>query len=337
MNTEQHQVRGLDSIRFFAALWVAFSHGAAPPVFANIDHSQGLARLLGALFDTLFCGQAGVILFFIISGFCIHFPQALGRPLHIPSFYMRRILRIALPLAAAVVLMHFFAGGATGFFRLVAWTLVCEVVYYIAYPALLFAAKKTGWVRLIIAAYFVSYLVIAIASPRDALCGSLGWHLNVLVGLPSWLLGCLLAENFLKKSPAVRDRRMWLWRVGIWAASALCMALMLHAGIGLPWTLNAFALPGYFYVRAEISHCRDVPPVRIFELLGTASYSMYLTHLIALHLVFGHGISPLQAWLRWPLLLGALFAATGAFYFLVEFPSHQLARKFRAPQIPQTK
>jgi peptidoglycan/LPS O-acetylase OafA/YrhL len=74
--------------------------------------------------------------------------------------------------------------------------------------------------------------------------------------------------------------------------------------------------------------------VRIFEVLGTASYSMYLTHLIALHLVSSHGGSAQQAWLHWPLLLGAIFAATGTFYFLVEFPSHQLARKFRVKKIP---
>lgn len=333
MTNTQQQIRGLDSIRFFSALWVALSHGAAPPVFENIDRSQGMVRLLGAMFDTLFCGQAGVILFFIISGFCIHYPQACGRLLHVPSFYARRILRIALPLAAALFCMRMWARDATNFFQLVTWTLVCEVVYYIAYPVLRFVAGKTGWLRLVGVAYVVSYLVIAIESPGHALCGSLGWHLNVLVGLPSWLLGCLLAESFLKQPAVLHTHRIWLWRSGIWAASALCMGLMLHAGIGLPWTLSIFALLGYHYIRAEISYCRVVPPVRVFELLGMASYSMYLTHLLALHLVRGHGGSALETWLRWPLLIAAIFAMMGAFYFLVEFPSHQLARKFRAQKI----
>lgn len=332
MKTVQQQIRGLDTIRFFSALWVVLSHGAAPPVFENIGRAQGAARLLGAVFDTLFCGQAGVILFFIISGFCIHHPQACGRLLHVPSFYARRILRITLPLGATLLCIRVWTPELSGFFHLVAWTLVCEVIYYIAYPALRFVAEKAGWLRLIGAAYAVSYLVIAVAAPDHACCGSLGWHLNALVGLPSWLLGCQLAESFLKRKPAVRAPGIWLWRGGTWAASMLCMGLMFHAGIGLPWSLNAFALLGYHYIQAEISYFRAIPPAHIFELLGMASYSMYLTHLIALHLVHGHGGSPLETWLRWLLSLFVVPALAGIFYFLVELPAHQFARKFHSPK-----
>lgn len=325
---------GLDTIRFFSALWVVLYHGCAPPLFAAVNRDGPTMRILSMAYETFFNGQAGVILFFIISGFCIHHPQMRNGRLHVPSFYARRLLRIAIPwgVMEGCIRLWGSSGMMTAFFHMISWTLQCEMIYYIAYPLLLRVAKKRGWAWIFSAAYAVSFLLIALFMPHKALCGTGKLLLNSAIGLPSWLLGCLLAENFSKK-PDIAIPPIWLCRVSIWAASAVCFGLMQHTPIGLPWSLNCFALLGYCYVYAEISHCQTVSPSRVLESFGAASYSMYLTHLFVVYLLQGffHGHSAGIPWLHWGVLISAIFAVTSAWYFTVEFPAHQLARKFRPP------
>ena len=70
----QDRIRGLDSIRFIAALIVVFGHGAFLDLSAWLDHERMPGRLLVGIYNNLFAGQAAVIVFFLVSGFCIHYP-----------------------------------------------------------------------------------------------------------------------------------------------------------------------------------------------------------------------------------------------------------------------
>lgn len=65
------RIRGLDSIRLFAAIWVAFSHGAAPPLKPFLVEYGWIGHLVYGGYGLLFNGVAAVIVFFLISGFCI--------------------------------------------------------------------------------------------------------------------------------------------------------------------------------------------------------------------------------------------------------------------------
>ncbi|MDD2808228.1 acyltransferase family protein [Rhodoferax sp.] len=68
-----NKIRGLDSIRALAALWVFLSHLGKPPLpdyflaFGNTTFINLTQSALGVLFN----GVTAVMVFFVISGVCI--------------------------------------------------------------------------------------------------------------------------------------------------------------------------------------------------------------------------------------------------------------------------
>ena len=98
----EHRIAGLDSIRFVCAMLVVFDHMGTLN-FTRPHGLHGIGKLLWTLQDHVMNGPAAVIVFFLISGFCIHFPcRGRGRQIHLPSYLSRRLLRISLPAVAAV-------------------------------------------------------------------------------------------------------------------------------------------------------------------------------------------------------------------------------------------
>ena len=65
------RIARLDTIRLLAAVWVAISHGAMP---LKPLADTGPLRLIAAVAQDSFSGVAAVIVFFIVSGLCIHLP-----------------------------------------------------------------------------------------------------------------------------------------------------------------------------------------------------------------------------------------------------------------------
>src|SRR5260370_747785 len=66
--------RILDALRFVLAFWVAIGHYGMFPLFAGADATSGYMRLLTRGWNTVVFGIPAVIVFFVISGFCIHLP-----------------------------------------------------------------------------------------------------------------------------------------------------------------------------------------------------------------------------------------------------------------------
>jgi peptidoglycan/LPS O-acetylase OafA/YrhL len=83
-------LKGLNSIRFFAALFVVLWHGHRSLVIAGVYQDNNYAAF--------HCGAAGVDLFFTLSGFLITYLliREIGQTgtVSISSFYKRRVLRI---------------------------------------------------------------------------------------------------------------------------------------------------------------------------------------------------------------------------------------------------
>ena len=61
-------IQGLDTFRFFAALWEALSHGAAFPLKAVWAYLGPVVHVFIGIYDCLFNGVAAVIVFFVTSG-----------------------------------------------------------------------------------------------------------------------------------------------------------------------------------------------------------------------------------------------------------------------------
>jgi peptidoglycan/LPS O-acetylase OafA/YrhL len=307
----------------------------SPPILRSHQQST-LLIMVRAFLNNSVNAPAAVIIFFIISGFCIHFPNRKGLVVRSWKMYFtRRYVRILIPMTVAIAL-SIPLGVKFGLFTdSILWSLLCEEIYYLLYPGLLALKDRFGWRNLMIAAWTLSVLVI-LTNPRAHFYPSYGPALNWALGLPCWLLGCRLAERLESFSVLpVSAAQIWLWRGGVYAASVVANAMTFHTPIGSPWTLNLFALLGVCWIEREIRFYRAGGAPK-FESLGEASYSIYLTHM---HGLVAWDLLPLSATLGpWGVWLGSmLFAGSFAtsFYWIVERPSHRLARRLSRPALPR--
>ncbi len=322
------KIRGLDAIRFVCAFWVVLGHYDVPIPFGSSQHSF-LLRALDSFIHVSFVGVAAVMIFFVISGFCIRYPFRHGETPAWGEYFLRRYLRIGIPLGVAVILMHLGGRELTVWENSVLWSLYAEIIYYTVYPVLMVAQKRFGWKALLTAAFVAAGLVI-LRDPHAKLYAAYGIGFNWILGLPCWLMGCRLADEADTLTGA-RVPAIGLWRIGVWAASCLCSALRFHGPFGYPYTLDLFAVLVFFWLRQEIRHFRFVAPPSFLERAGAWSYSLYLMHFPALW-AFGalsRSPLPLPAWAVWLLQISFALVCAYSFYWLVEKPSHWLARQFK--------
>ena len=150
--------------------------------------------------------------------------------------------------------------------------------------------------------------------------------MNWLLGLPCWLAGCQLADYISARGKPRPVRFIWLIRLAVWAAMSGCMVLRYHTPLGYPWTLDIFALFVAVWLGFEIVNFMARPPSPKLEWLGLWSYSLYLTHKLAL-IVYGWlKVPDLTPWPNWAVRLMFILAFAYLFYRLVEKPAHCLAR-----------
>jgi peptidoglycan/LPS O-acetylase OafA/YrhL len=331
-------IRGVDSLRFIAAMWVAFGHGAWLPVRALTQQWGSAGRAVTALSDTSFNGVAAVIVFFIISGFCIHLPYVGATKIDIRDFYIRRYVRIGGPLLIVLAIAQFWADPAASAVKLVLWSVYCELAYYTLYPFLLPLLSEQRIKK-----------VIAVSTVLAALLIALRWGylrhwefgvLTFLVGYPTWFLGCLLAEKIRTKDAITLRGNIWLWRLGAWLCSVAAMDLVFHSPIkiGYPASLLLFSFYCYFWLQQELTRWRRIEPIRWIEAAGAGSYSIYLVHTVVITAVEEMQLQTAPM-ITWAVVLASVLAVSYVFFRLFERPFHlaarKLARMFRRP--PATK
>jgi len=321
------RVLPISSIRFVLAMWVVLSHFSIPILR---DHKQmDILGAFRALVNIAFNGPAAVIVFFVISGFCIHFPNRNGLVVRSwKLYYARRYFRTLIPMMAALGLALPLRVPFGLFTDSVLWSLLCEEIYYFLYPALLFLRDRIGWRYLMALSWGLSVITL-LTDPRAVIYPSYGAGLNWILGLPCWLMGCRLAERLesFYASP-VSVYQIWAWRGATWMLSSLSLILRFHAGIGYPWTLNLFAAFATLWIEREIRFYK-AGPKPLLERLGEATYSIYLTHfssgailrMLPIYAAMTAGV----AWF-WTMLCCGTLAAV--FYWLIERPSHRFARYF---------
>jgi peptidoglycan/LPS O-acetylase OafA/YrhL len=224
----------------------------------------------------------------------------------------------------------------------VLWSIICEVIYYILYPALLLASKRVGWIPLIMGSFFIAaslclthlHEIAAMAHDYQAL----GWSRTWIVGLPVWLLGCWLAEN-RQKFNAVTNRKIWFLRLSIFSLSVVLRVFKFHVHFIVfsnCFTMNAFALLIPAWVGIELASAGKLGVSRILEWMGGWSYSLYLVHNVVPTYLAMAGV-PKNLDSEWYHLftIAVALVASFIFYRLIEKPSHLLAvyASRRAPKL----
>jgi len=191
----------LDALRFVLALWVAIGHLGVFPLF-GADPGIGALHLAARALNTVVWGMPAVMAFFVVSGFCIHYPSQALQGFSIPRFYLRRYTRTVLPVAVIVVTMIAYRGFSqihwlgkqSIFFQSTLWSLLCEELYYAIYPALRWLRRHLGWTPILAVTMGTSLVWSSLATPAVSWeeIGPVG---TAVILYPIWLLGCVLAEH----------------------------------------------------------------------------------------------------------------------------------------------
>lgn len=315
------RINTLDAIRFFCAFVVVLHHIDVFP--ALID--PGIYR-------QVFFGSNAVIAFFVISGFCIHIAYRDRTEIDWGAYFVRRYVRI-IPAIVVISLIGAAAGVSYApYGGWVTWSLICELIYYTAYPAILVASRRFGW-RAVIATSFVAayatYAVIGQIPSVDVSTYPAQIMRDTVVFAPGWLLGAALAEAWSARiTPPTNN--VWLVRSAVAALSILSATLHYKGILAHNWMVPALCAVAALWVWVELFYGKW--PDWISK-AGEWSYSLYLVHPAAFYGTVGLFAFVPTASAQWALAVGFILVSSYVFYRLVEKPSHELARSLARRRI----
>lgn len=327
-NGISERVGGLDTLRFFAATSVMFAH-LLGPILPGYLAQWPILRPISDYSRYVFTGGPAVIVFFVISGFCIHFPYR-NRNLPTIPFLIARWSRISIPMVIAYFLAQ--AVGLKSYNIIegfILWSVVCELAYYSIYPLLLSISRKTGWPIIFVCALCVSaFLLAALRSDEYGNIHVYGFYLNWLILLPCWLIGVLLAHSYGNdlKSQTYKFS-LWLLRFFIVLLASMLTYLTLNTRIGYNITLIPFSFVCFFRLRAELQLFSTRSPNLMFENLGKFSYSIYLFHVVGAALISQIAVHYQMKPFRTSVTIFVTFGLCYVFFLIVEKPAHALARQ----------
>jgi peptidoglycan/LPS O-acetylase OafA/YrhL len=302
------QFPALTGLRFVLALWVVLHHLTGRGAML-----EPLAQMLPLPVDRIVrAGYLAVGSFFVLSGFVLTRSYGakrwnlrnlgrygMGRFARIYPVYALSLILIApfmlttrLPGKAALIADYgLLLQGWTGIlpvnWNTPAWSLSCEVFFYLCFPVAIVLAPRTGWLKVLAYGMLACFLT--------AICRAAGvpevW--KPILHFSDFAMGIAAARAYELSGPFRRrlaGRGHWLYLPAIGISAAVIAYPELLRGLmelNAPLRpLNAlmligFATGGGFAARALSS--------RTAILLGQASYSVYILHI------------PLLWWYGWVL------------------------------------
>jgi len=369
----------LDGLRGLAALAVVFCHVlSSSPTYNPLTGATTLAHtdrslrywLVASPLHLLWNGSLAVILFFVLSGFVLTLPlmRALddytGR---LPekswrSYYPRRLLRLYLPVAGALLAayalvlawprhrvasasdwLNSFCSGISpahllhdlallagvGSLDPPLWSLRQEVVCSLLLPAFFLVARVKFvplWTKLAGCVGFI--LAASSLKPADESNSTLALSLTLL---GAFGLGALLASDLRWKerlSSWSAPKKLGLLLVSVLAANSYWTALALgvHSSLLLAMGYTASLVGGAGLIVSVLVSARLSKQLcsKAVSWLGARSFSLYLSHLPVL-IALALAIGPRRTWLLFLASLPVLFVVAELFYRVIERPSHRLS------------
>ncbi|MFM0738753.1 acyltransferase [Paraburkholderia xenovorans] len=352
----------IDAIRFLAAVWVLMYHFKPPAFKELLPHKLGfLGGALWSASTALFAGPAAVIVFFVISGYCIHNAYQKDVTLKPINYYASRFIRIGLPLVVLLCLVQPLPTGQN-YLESVLWSLYCEMVYYALYPLLRARLRYIGEIIVgcVVAAGVMVAVVRLFGQPVCRHCVIETYRVpgTALLYAAGWISGCLIAESQrnaarfqvrgayspltmaisqgLDRSTRLFADHLVALRVTVVAAGALIMILLSGSNLKpafVPQITPDITLPLFQFLAAIWIAAETATPSqsRVWSKLaafGAWSYSLYLCHKTALSLLEVIGFDGASRF-AWFVQVALAFAISYAFYRLIEKPSHLLSQRLR--------
>lgn len=298
------QIVNLQGLRAVAVLLVMFLH------LRDIERIYRPDPVLPAWADI---GHAGVDLFFVISGFIMLLithaysatPATAGRFLQhrwariYPTYWAWFLISLAIYLTAPAWL-RFESGKLThlleGFFLLptwtlplvpVSWTLKYEIYFYLVFTAVILLPQRLRMPALLLwALYMLIGQQICYAAP-DVLC-----HKSVFLTMHplvfEFLFGAAVAWLYLR-APLRRPLSVLVLGLGLQIGGLLWLVLGNVTLDANAWyRVLLFGLPAavMLYGVVELERTRTTMMPGWLVAIGNASYSIYLSHLLVLLVLF---------------------------------------------------
>jgi peptidoglycan/LPS O-acetylase OafA/YrhL len=341
----------LDAIRGIAALSVFLFHAIAVSFRFSQLPWDGLLPDLNvpksflALYPLTY-GWAGVPVFFVVSGFCIHLSYSNSREQGWQNFFKRRFFRIYPPYAAAIFIFFFlWPWGNSQLVQLIThalavhnldartyfeintsfWSIAVELQLYAIFPILIWLTRRYGWSRSIVVVGAIE-LTIRLASS----IGTTFFHTELSPAIAaspfgfwlSWSIGAYIAQCFIDG----KSSRIASMKFDLVAVIAFALPLFRPAG---PFAFLAFSLLTGIAIERFLSGRWKIPEKGIFakfwahlSLIGILSYSFYLLHQPLLGLTRKLGsFSPLTNFVVCCVCYAPILAVSWCFYRFVEKPS----------------
>jgi peptidoglycan/LPS O-acetylase OafA/YrhL len=361
----------IDAMRGFAALLVAYFHCrqvewvGMQAFHQTVGHAFSLNTIAGYLTFPIAWGSAGVPIFFVISGYCIHRGGALRLAknpeyrLDTGNFWVRRLTRIYPVLIAALVLtlaldwnslqlapvshkireigwqaflVNLFSlqgvAGHTYGSNGALWTLSLEVQFYAVYP-LLFALRKRLGMTSVLAIVAAVNVVSAYGLERhDFQFFTSYWF--------SWTLGAWIADA---RAHRAADARSSIWLYVLAAAFIVLGCAAFHFGQYGAFQLWAIGFAFYLFKALERPSGVNAQGVgtRLLSRLGDFSFSLYLIHLpifVLLSSILFRSQLQMSIWPSFGYMLVAVPVAY-VFYRLVELPAMKWSASFKPKSVPR--
>jgi len=300
-------IRGIAilSVFLFHALGASFGLDALPwnGLFRNFDVSRSFLALYPITY-----GSAGVAIFIVVSGFCIHLSYERSKDKSWLLFVKKRFFRIYPPYFLALILFSFLwpwgrisldnlLGFAQFFAHALAvhnydhrtffginpsfWSIAVEIQLYAIYPLLVLFMSSLGWMRTLFIAGFTQICASLYSSINSLLSDSpppLYITASPFAYWLSWSLGAYMCHCYLtNKTPRLLSIRFDLVCILALAlpffkpsAPFAFLAFSLLTAIAIErLTTEKWTLPSNVFFRWVWSH---------LSFLGVISYSFYLLH-----------------------------------------------------------
>ena len=356
------RLRSLDGLRGVAASVVVVYHVllASVPVFSALAlglPAGHLTRVEWVLTRTplriLWAGPEFVMVFFVLSGFVLTRAIDATDWSALRAYYPSRLIRLYVPVWGALALavgLHFAVNhhaipGATVWLNkhdeavhgrpvaqtatllisdgdssttTVLWSLRWEVIFSLCLPLAILTARRLP-----------ALLVLLVSAAVPVV-----FHGGAALFLPSFVVGSVVAIHEPRIAPFLVSRRK-SWLLGVLAVAGLTCDWWISGSValGAASTIGRVVADGItvgavccVLLALHAPKVRDLLERRPAQWLGTRSYSLYLVHepiVVSVAFLLGAPGWALLAIVGVPLAL----AATEAFFWLVERPSHSLARR----------
>jgi peptidoglycan/LPS O-acetylase OafA/YrhL len=355
----------IDAMRGFAALLVAYFHCrqvawvGMQAFHQSVGHSLGVGAIAAYLTFPIAWGSAGVPIFFVISGYCIHRGGALrlaSNPdyrLDTGNFWVRRFARIYPVLLAALVLtfaLDWFSlqlppvshkireigwqsfvvnllslqgvAGKTYGSNGALWTLSLEVQFYAIYPLLFALRRRIGMTSVLAIVAVVNVISAYVLERHDIQFFTSYWF--------SWTLGAWIADARTRRAS---DARSSIWLYVLAAAFIVLGCVAFHFGQFGAFQLWAVGFAFYLYKALErgSGNQRETFGTRWLSRFGDFSFSLYLIHLpifVLLSSLLFRSSLQMSIWPSFGYMLVAVPVAY-VFYRLVELPAMKWSASFK--------